>query len=101
MDELTRMSVERRAYELWEAAGRPEGTGLAHWLQAELELGVIPAVEPSDPFKTLPKFARAIADETIRPAAHSHPAQVANLKSCSPRPGAISAAQCGSRSLHG
>ena len=70
MDELTRMSVERRAYELWQAAGRPEGTGLAHWLQAELELGVIPAVEPSDPFKTLPEFARAIADETIRPAAH-------------------------------
>ena len=70
MDKLTRMSVERRAYELWQAAGRPEGTGLAHWLQAELELGVIPAVEPSDPFKTLPEFARAIADETIRSAAH-------------------------------
>ena len=75
MDELTRMSVERRAYELWQAAGRPNGTGLAHWLQAELELGVIPAVEPSDPFKTLPEFARAIADETIGPAAHNptHP----------------------------
>lgn len=70
MDKLTRMRVERRAYELWQAAGGPKGTGLAHWLQAELELGVIPAVEPSDPFRTLSEFAKAIADETISPAAH-------------------------------
>ena len=33
-------AVERRAYELWQAAGYPEGRALAHWLQAERELGL-------------------------------------------------------------
>lgn len=31
--------VRRRAYELWEAEGRRHGRDLAHWLQAESELG--------------------------------------------------------------
>jgi hypothetical protein len=31
-------SVSRRAYELWEKEGRPEGSDLRHWLQAEQEL---------------------------------------------------------------
>jgi hypothetical protein len=30
-------SIELRAYELWERAGRPEGRALEHWLQAESE----------------------------------------------------------------
>ena len=30
--------VSRRAYELWENEGRPEGSDLRHWLQAEQEL---------------------------------------------------------------
>jgi hypothetical protein len=34
-----------RAYQIWEAAGRPDGCELQHWLQAEKELG------PSPPFK--------------------------------------------------
>jgi hypothetical protein len=29
--------VSRRAYELWEKEGRPEGCDLRHWLQAEQE----------------------------------------------------------------
>lgn len=32
--------ISRRAYELWEKEGRPEGCDLRHWLQAEQELGV-------------------------------------------------------------
>src|SRR3954470_11267317 len=32
-------AVSRRAYELWEKDGRPEGCELRHWLQAEQELG--------------------------------------------------------------
>lgn len=32
-------AVSRRAYELWENEGRPEGCDLRHWLQAESELG--------------------------------------------------------------
>jgi hypothetical protein len=30
--------ISRRAYELWENEGRPEGCDLRHWLQAEQEL---------------------------------------------------------------
>jgi len=29
--------VNRRAYELWEAAGSPHGDDLRHWLEAERE----------------------------------------------------------------
>jgi hypothetical protein len=32
-------AISRRAYELWEKDGRPEGCELRHWLQAEQELG--------------------------------------------------------------
>jgi len=31
-------TISRRAYELWEEAGKPEGTDLQHWLQAEKEM---------------------------------------------------------------
>jgi hypothetical protein len=30
--------IQRRAYELWESEGRPEGREHAHWLQAESEI---------------------------------------------------------------
>jgi Protein of unknown function (DUF2934) len=30
--------IERRAYELWESEGRPEGRAQVHWHQAELEV---------------------------------------------------------------
>ena len=33
-------TVSRRAYELWEQEGRPEGCDLRHWLQAEQELAL-------------------------------------------------------------
>ena len=31
-------AISRRAYELWEREGRPDGADLRHWLQAEQEL---------------------------------------------------------------
>ena len=40
MDDSTREAIERRAYELWQAAGFPEGEALEHWLRAEREFGV-------------------------------------------------------------
>jgi hypothetical protein len=40
--------IARRAYELWEAEGRPDGRHHEHWLQAEQELG-LEAPEPADP----------------------------------------------------
>ncbi|MBB2673678.1 UNVERIFIED_ORG: hypothetical protein GGE44_003247 [Rhizobium esperanzae] len=30
--------IRRRAYEIWEAEGRPEGADLRHWMQARDEL---------------------------------------------------------------
>ena len=30
--------IQRRAYELWETEGRPEGRAHAHWYQAEMEI---------------------------------------------------------------
>jgi hypothetical protein len=30
--------IQRRAYELWEIEGRPEGRAQVHWHQAELEI---------------------------------------------------------------
>ena len=38
MENPTRMDVVRRAYELWEQAGRPEGRDQEFYLQAEQEL---------------------------------------------------------------
>ena len=38
MDPELRHRIEQRAYELWEANGRPEGRALDHWLQAEQEI---------------------------------------------------------------
>lgn len=31
-------TISRRAYELWEQEGRPEGNDMRHWFQAEQEL---------------------------------------------------------------
>ena len=31
--------IRRRAYEIWESEGRPQGAHLRHWLQASKELG--------------------------------------------------------------
>jgi hypothetical protein len=30
--------IARRAYGIWEMAGRPQGKAVEHWLQAEVEL---------------------------------------------------------------
>ena len=32
-------AISRRAYEIWEREGHPDGCDLRHWLQAEQELG--------------------------------------------------------------
>jgi hypothetical protein len=30
--------INRRAYELWQASGRPDGNAMANWIQAEREI---------------------------------------------------------------
>jgi hypothetical protein len=32
-------AISRRAYEIWEQNGKPDGNDLEHWLQAEKEIG--------------------------------------------------------------
>lgn len=34
--------ISLRAFQIWEAEGRPEGRDLEHWLRAEIELRVVP-----------------------------------------------------------
>lgn len=41
----TDADIARKAYELWEAEGRPEGRDVAHWHQAEQDVAE-PVIEP-------------------------------------------------------
>ena len=63
MDDETRQAIEHRAYALWEEAGRPDGSALGYWLQAELELGIIKSVAPDDPFVTLQELAEKAREQ--------------------------------------
>ncbi|HMR31809.1 MAG TPA: DUF2934 domain-containing protein [Geminicoccaceae bacterium] len=47
--------IRTQAYQLWEAAGRPEGCDLEHWLQAEAIVSGTPLAEAP---ATKPKRAR-------------------------------------------
>lgn len=42
-------AIARRAYEIWEREGCPEGCDLKHWLQAEQELRADPSREERNP----------------------------------------------------
>jgi hypothetical protein len=46
--------VSRRAYEIWEQQGRPEGNDLQHWLQAEQELNRGNASQPTSATRSQP-----------------------------------------------
>lgn len=55
-DQVLRLQIERRAYEIWEAGGSRHGEDIEHWLQAETEVlkqqgqngaGRSPATEPN------------------------------------------------------
>jgi hypothetical protein len=50
MAEPTDEQIRRRAYQLWEQHGRPEGRDVQFWLRAKDELR---APEPYDTFTTL------------------------------------------------
>jgi hypothetical protein len=41
MARFARNEIEKRAYEIWEQAGRPQGRDLDHWLRAEAELAAL------------------------------------------------------------
>jgi hypothetical protein len=46
--ENTEMKIRARAYELWEAAGRPLGQAEEHWFRAYQEVSGSPAMTTSD-----------------------------------------------------
>jgi hypothetical protein len=59
--------IQRRAYELWEAEGRPSGRDREHWLRAEAEIrGLLPT-----PLKPRPPAALPRRERPKRPAAPS------------------------------
>jgi len=47
--------IAKRAYEIWERDGYPEGRALDHWLRAEAELSVDPPLENALQGKTTQK----------------------------------------------
>ena len=50
--------VQKRAHEIWERSGCPEGQHLEHWLQAETELGAkAPVKQPQDCTSKMTKAA--------------------------------------------
>ena len=50
MSEQKEQAIRERAYALWEQDGRPEGRSLAHWSQAETEIGTEqPTAAPNKP----------------------------------------------------
>ena len=53
-------TIQIRAYQIWEAEGRPHGRDQAHWYQAERELGTSARTEQADPSasKAAPKIRR-------------------------------------------
>ena len=49
MSEQREQAIRERAYALWEQDGRPEDRSLAHWSQAEAEIGTErSAVDPNE-----------------------------------------------------
>jgi hypothetical protein len=53
--QLSAETISRRAYEIWEHQGRPDGNDLQHWLQAEQELsGASATSSASTPQKSEP-----------------------------------------------
>ncbi len=71
--------IRRRAHEIWEQAGRPEGAHQEHWEKATAEV---------DGAAAKPKKSAKKADAKAKPAKTAKPAKAAkSLKSASPTSG--------------
>ncbi|WP_394155802.1 DUF2934 domain-containing protein [Loktanella salsilacus] len=62
MDDNKKAAISARAYQLWDAAGRPDGQADQFWLEAEREIGgdssqvgLMPVPSPKPPKKTAKK----------------------------------------------
>jgi hypothetical protein len=65
--QLSAETISRRAYEIWEQQGRPDGNDLQHWLQAEQEL--------SGGSATTSAVSAASTAQKSEPAADTRPLQ--------------------------
>ncbi|WP_331376453.1 DUF2934 domain-containing protein [Sinorhizobium chiapasense] len=62
--------IRKRAYELWERAGRPEGDGLKHWFEAAEEIqaaGINRGGEPKNAAPSGDALASADPSEGKKP----------------------------------
>jgi hypothetical protein len=86
--------IGRRAYELWEAEGRPEGRDVAHWHQAERDISdpvvapipeSVPAAEPvPKPRATRVPKPKATDAAAAGPEAAAKPKPARKRKSAAP-----------------
>lgn len=60
--------IARKAYELWEAEGRPEGRDIAHWHQAERNI-TDPVVVPIPEAPPIPQASPVPETPPVPPAA--------------------------------
>ena len=79
--------IQRRAYEIWEQEGRPQGEDLKHWVKALQEIGAKAASKPRKPATAKKVKSAPKADsKTAAPAsvvASDTPAKATRAKSTS------------------
>lgn len=70
-----------KAYEIWEAEGRPQGRDMEHWMKAELEIGTNKAKAKAKPAAKKPAAKKPAAKKPAakKPAAKK-PAAKAKAK---------------------
>lgn len=79
---MSRMMIEKRAYEIWEAEGRPPGRAEAHWEAAERELT---AAQPTSATATPTESALERATAVLgKPAAKTRAPRSAAARSEAP-----------------
>jgi hypothetical protein len=67
MEQALEQRIRQRAYEIWDAIGRPEGASHLHWLTAERE------VLAASTFGTSTARPKATASKTVRRAKPARP----------------------------
>lgn len=70
-----------KAYEIWEAEGRPSGRDMEHWMKAELEIGAKKTKAKAKPAAKKPAAKKAAAKKpTAKKPAAKKPAAKAKAK---------------------
>jgi hypothetical protein len=66
MDDDRHKQIAKRAYDIWEAEGRPQGCQLAHWLRAEAELNAQLPVRAEMRSQPVPTRTRKLKKARLR-----------------------------------